>query len=551
MAPLPPDPYKALGVAKDAQTPEIRSCYRKLVLKCHPDKFQDPKLKEEKQAEFQRVQQAYELLSNDDERQKYDDKARLEELRRLMKEKAHISSPKSSAKYSAEFEIRTETRPSFKSSPSTNKVYAATRHDDDYGSHGPRFYEKSSRSSKRDPSVSERYSKREAEKERDKERDRERRRKEEDVIRRKAEKEQQKLEKKQKEKLRDREIKRDAEEKYRTRHPKPTVEVYEDEAPRSDRKRSSKKDDKAGRTSPRDDKPTPSRPPLSRSFYSPDDRSKFDMANAYLQAARGPPGPARSHSYSARPVYPPAAPSPPPSNPKKAFVVEESDSDEYVRRSAAASRRGSGDGPRASRERSAYRKSSNEVLDDNVRAVPSPAARHTASFSRGTPLGSSPPRHDMPLPRVNSMPQQPNFARPGPGITRAHTFATVDMPRGRDRSRAQPQAHIESSDSEDDRRYRSRRTASPEALPRDVFRYVEPEGSRRSHRSTKDADTGHAHYLHGGQPVRVSESRIPPNYRDPGYAMPPSNRYHNVATSKYDNVSYSEYHSPYHSAVRA
>ena len=49
---LPEDPYKVLGVAKDAQLPEIRSAHRKLVLKCHPDKVTDPKLKEEKQNEF-------------------------------------------------------------------------------------------------------------------------------------------------------------------------------------------------------------------------------------------------------------------------------------------------------------------------------------------------------------------------------------------------------------------------------------------------------------------------------------------------------------------
>ena len=50
MSSFPPDPYKVLGVSKDAQTPEIRSAHRKLVLKCHPDKVQDPTLKAKKQA---------------------------------------------------------------------------------------------------------------------------------------------------------------------------------------------------------------------------------------------------------------------------------------------------------------------------------------------------------------------------------------------------------------------------------------------------------------------------------------------------------------------
>ncbi|KAL2211847.1 heat shock protein DnaJ, partial [Sarocladium strictum] len=71
-SPLPENPYEILGVSKDAQLPEIRSAHRKRVLKCHPDKVQDPALKAEKQNEFQRVQQAYELLSDENEREKYD-----------------------------------------------------------------------------------------------------------------------------------------------------------------------------------------------------------------------------------------------------------------------------------------------------------------------------------------------------------------------------------------------------------------------------------------------------------------------------------------------
>ncbi|KAJ3485728.1 hypothetical protein NLG97_g6753 [Lecanicillium saksenae] len=341
MAPLPPDPYAILGVSKDAQTPEIRSSYRKLVLKCHPDKVQDPKLKEVKQNEFQRVQQAYELLTNDAERQKYDDKVRLEDLRRQMKEKAHISSPRPTNKHSAEFEIRTpEMRSSgFKSSPSPSKVYSFSRYEDEYARAGRAFESKSSRSSKRDASFADRHaSKREAEKERERERrkdeDRERRKKEEDVIRRKVEKEALKAEKKRQEKIRDREIKRDAEEKHRARYAKASVEVIEDEMPsKSERKRSSRKhDDKGGRTSPRDDKS--SRPPLSKSFYSSErsaydgtlytssDRNTFESASFYVAASRGVPPPmARSYSYSGRSTYVPAAPSPPPTAPKTAYIL--------------------------------------------------------------------------------------------------------------------------------------------------------------------------------------------------------------------------------------
>ena len=81
---LPPDPYKLLGVAKDAKLPEIRSAHRKLVLKCHPDKVQDAALKAIKQDEFQKVQQAYELLSDDTRRLQYDEQVKLYALRKEM-----------------------------------------------------------------------------------------------------------------------------------------------------------------------------------------------------------------------------------------------------------------------------------------------------------------------------------------------------------------------------------------------------------------------------------------------------------------------------------
>jgi DnaJ-class molecular chaperone len=81
MVTLPPDPYNILGVDRKATVAEIRSAYRKLVLKCHPDKVEDPALKLIKQDEFQKVQEAYELLGEQEKRDKYDDKIRMQELR--------------------------------------------------------------------------------------------------------------------------------------------------------------------------------------------------------------------------------------------------------------------------------------------------------------------------------------------------------------------------------------------------------------------------------------------------------------------------------------
>lgn len=81
-SPLPPDPYEALGVAKDADVAAIRSAHRKLVLKCHPDRIQDPALKEKGKETFQKIQQAYELLTDPVRKSRYEQELKLAALRR-------------------------------------------------------------------------------------------------------------------------------------------------------------------------------------------------------------------------------------------------------------------------------------------------------------------------------------------------------------------------------------------------------------------------------------------------------------------------------------
>ncbi|KAL8852084.1 MAG: hypothetical protein Q9221_003014 [Calogaya cf. arnoldii] len=84
-SPLPPDPYKALDVPKDASLATIRSAHRKLVLKTHPDKVQgDDVLKKKRAEEFHTIQQSYEILSDDKKRKAYDDRVRLATLRAEM-----------------------------------------------------------------------------------------------------------------------------------------------------------------------------------------------------------------------------------------------------------------------------------------------------------------------------------------------------------------------------------------------------------------------------------------------------------------------------------
>ena len=63
------DYYKILEVDKKATQDEIKKSYRKLARKYHPDKNPDNKRAEEK---FKELQEAYEVLKDNEKRQKYD-----------------------------------------------------------------------------------------------------------------------------------------------------------------------------------------------------------------------------------------------------------------------------------------------------------------------------------------------------------------------------------------------------------------------------------------------------------------------------------------------
>ncbi|KAK3073184.1 hypothetical protein LTR53_005472 [Teratosphaeriaceae sp. CCFEE 6253] len=81
-SPLPPDPYLALGVAKDATAAAIKLQYRKLVLKFHPDKVQDESQKEAAADQFHKIQTAWEIVGDEDKRKRYDAHCELAQLRR-------------------------------------------------------------------------------------------------------------------------------------------------------------------------------------------------------------------------------------------------------------------------------------------------------------------------------------------------------------------------------------------------------------------------------------------------------------------------------------
>ena len=63
------DYYEVLGVAKTATADEIKSAYRKLAMKYHPDRNPNDASAKEK---FTEISEAYEVLSNPEKRQRYD-----------------------------------------------------------------------------------------------------------------------------------------------------------------------------------------------------------------------------------------------------------------------------------------------------------------------------------------------------------------------------------------------------------------------------------------------------------------------------------------------
>ena len=66
------DFYSALGVPSSASTADIKTAFRRLAAHYHPDRNASP----DAPARFRAVHEAYEVLSDDDKRQAYDDNRR-------------------------------------------------------------------------------------------------------------------------------------------------------------------------------------------------------------------------------------------------------------------------------------------------------------------------------------------------------------------------------------------------------------------------------------------------------------------------------------------
>ena len=65
---MKPDFYEVLGVKKGASKDEIKSAYRKMAMQNHPDRNKAPDAEEK----FKEINEAYEVLSNDQKKSAYD-----------------------------------------------------------------------------------------------------------------------------------------------------------------------------------------------------------------------------------------------------------------------------------------------------------------------------------------------------------------------------------------------------------------------------------------------------------------------------------------------
>ncbi|CAJ2650230.1 unnamed protein product [Trifolium pratense] len=67
------DYYNILGVSSDSSIDEIRRAYRKLAMQWHPDRWtRTPSLLSEAKCNFQKIQEAYSVLSDPKKRTMYD-----------------------------------------------------------------------------------------------------------------------------------------------------------------------------------------------------------------------------------------------------------------------------------------------------------------------------------------------------------------------------------------------------------------------------------------------------------------------------------------------
>ena len=65
------NPYKILDIPETATDEEVKSAYRKLAKKYHPDKYVDSPLKDVADEKMKEINEAYEILSDENKRKSY------------------------------------------------------------------------------------------------------------------------------------------------------------------------------------------------------------------------------------------------------------------------------------------------------------------------------------------------------------------------------------------------------------------------------------------------------------------------------------------------
>lgn len=71
------NPYRELGVTRTANDKQIKNAYRKMAKLWHPDRNKEPGA----EAKFMRISRSYEILSDSERRQMYDDYGSTQEPR--------------------------------------------------------------------------------------------------------------------------------------------------------------------------------------------------------------------------------------------------------------------------------------------------------------------------------------------------------------------------------------------------------------------------------------------------------------------------------------
>lgn len=434
--PLPDDPYKALGVDPSAAEADIRKVYLRLVLKCHPDKIQDPFLKAIKVNEFHKIQEAWDLLSDKAKRADYDEKVKINERSNQMRasaaqaKSANYSSPAASPRtYSYEYDVRTAGTPKYAREEADPRMYSP------HSSSKPRFSDErydepkprkttQYESSSRKPSARE-MDRQRAMEEGDRQYERERRK----------EKERKMKDISESKRSRDKEKRRGTEEKTSKKMHPYIVDDDSDDLKYTRSRRSSKKSNEKIR-GPVEDAEYEALVDGMQTMSTPSSYDKYhkheDHAAAYIRAAQ-----ATKKKTAPAPPAPPAPPavrveelprrkvqraetytyaSPTSRYPAHAaFVVDEPE--DFARRSSGRSRRTS-DTPRRAE---ASRTSSMSGDGPSVITVEPPSARMKPSLQS---YNSAPPNLERTMPiRSQTYDEPPRRAAVPPPPMRSHTYA--------------------------------------------------------------------------------------------------------------------------------